>query len=351
MTRLTLLALPLFLLFLWSCGDDAGDEDLDIRIPVSVQEVRPGSIAAFVSTSATVSAILEATLNAEASGRYRIAVNPATGEPFAPGDAVRKGQVIIHIDNPELENEIRIESRELELDISQREFEKQQSLYDKGGVTLRELKNAERAFIDARYAHENARMQLAKLKVTAPFDGVLTQLPYLTPGTPVETGRELGEVMDYSRLHATANLPASELGRVRTGQPVRVTHYTATEDTLQGRITRVTPVLDPETRSFAVDLGIDNPEGRLRPGMFARIEAIVAQRDSVLVIPKEIILSRARGKTVFIVDKGAAFDRVITTGLENRTSVEVLEGLEAGDRLVIRGFEALDDRSKVKVVQ
>jgi multidrug efflux pump subunit AcrA (membrane-fusion protein) len=85
--------------------------------------------------------------------------------------------------------------------------------------------------------------------------------------------------------------------------------------------------------------------------MFAKIETIVAEKESTLVIAKDIILSKRSGKTVFVVDKGAAFERVITTGLENEEQVEVLEGLEENERLVVKGFETLRNRSKVKIVR
>jgi len=85
--------------------------------------------------------------------------------------------------------------------------------------------------------------------------------------------------------------------------------------------------------------------------MFVQIETIVANKDSAIVIPKDIILAKRRGKTVFTVEKGAAFERVITTGLENNREVEVLDGLSSDQRLVTKGFETLRDHSKVKIVR
>ena len=81
------------------------------------------------------------------------------------GDKIGQNEVIIHIDNPEYENNIKIESLKLNLDISKREFEKQQSLYDKGGVTIRELKNSEMTYIDADYTYKNSLIQLQKMKI------------------------------------------------------------------------------------------------------------------------------------------------------------------------------------------
>jgi multidrug efflux pump subunit AcrA (membrane-fusion protein) len=85
--------------------------------------------------------------------------------------------------------------------------------------------------------------------------------------------------------------------------------------------------------------------------MFVKIATIVAQKDSVIVIPKNIILSKRKGKTIYVVEKGAAFERIINSGLENAESVEVREGLKIGERLVTKGFETLHNRSKVKIVR
>ena len=249
------------------------------------------------------------------------------------------------------ENQVKIESQKLNLDISKREYEKQKSLYEKGGVTLRELINSERTFVDAKYAYETAKIQLAKLDFTAPFDGVIVDLPYYTPGGEIEINQLMASLMDYKTLYAEVNFPAKEILRIKTGQKVMAMDYTVSEDTLWGSVQDVAPAIDPTTRSFKATIWIENPDLLFRPGMFVQLETIVAAKDSVIVIPKEIILSKRNGKTVYVVQKGAAIERVITTGLENNEMAEVMEGLKFDERLVIKGFETLRNRSKVKIVQ
>ncbi len=333
------------------CQSSDIDSDLEISIPVSIQEVKKRPIEEFITTTATVYAIKNTILAAEIEGTYRLSTNPRTNKTFGLGDKVNQNEVIIHLDNPEYENNIKIESQKLNLDISKREYEKQQSLFDKGGVTLRELKNSERAYIEADYVYKNALIQLQKMKVKAPFAGVIVDLPYYTPGTKVMINQKMIELMDFSKLYAEVFFPAKELNRIQIGQPLRITHYSLSSDTLWGKITHVAPVLNPDTRSFEAAVLVENEKQLLRPGMFVKVETIVARKDSVIVIPRDIILSKRKGKTVFIVDKGAAFERVISGGLENADQVEVLEGLKEGDRLVIKGFETLRNRSKVKIVR
>jgi len=85
--------------------------------------------------------------------------------------------------------------------------------------------------------------------------------------------------------------------------------------------------------------------------MFVKADIVVNRRDSAIVIPKNIILSRQKGKTVFVVDRGVAAERIIETGLENLTDVEVTRGLARNERIVTGGFETLSNRSKVKIIK
>ena len=342
--------LVLWLLFI-ACDDSDFEESLEITIPVNIREIKPGNIKEYVTATADVFAIKKAALLALAEGYYRLALNPRTGVPYKPGDEVKAGNTIIYLDNPELENNIAFESKKLNLDISQREYEKQKSLYKKGGVTLRELKNAESMFIEARYAYDNARIQLAKLKIRPSFEGIITSIPYYTRGVLVSAGQLMANVMDYSTVYSDVSLPAKELGRIKAQQQVIITQYNTPGDTLYGVVDQVDPALDIQNRSFNAHIIINNPDNILRPGMYVKLDIIVAAKDSSIVIPKDIILSKRRGKTVFIVEKNAAQERVVTTGLENEQMVEVLNGVKKGERIVIKGFETLRDNSKVKIVR
>lgn len=334
-----------------SCGGGDPGTDFEVAVPVSVIEIAPGSIEEYVTATGTARAAKEAVLAVETTGEYRLRINPATGKPFALGDRAPAGVEIVRIVNEEVENDIRIDAVRLTLETRQIEYEQQQSLYGKGGITRGELKDSERAYVDARYNYENAKIRLAKLNVAAPFEGLITALPYYTPGVRVETGARLVTVQEYSALVLETGLPGRELGRVRADQPVRIMNYTLPDDTLSGRVTQVSPALSEGSRSFSASILIDNSDLVLRPGMFLKAEIVVARRDSAIVIPKDVIQVKQRGKTVFIVQRGAAQERIIKTGLENPDFVEVLEGLAADDRLVVRGFETLRERSRVRIVQ
>ncbi|MCG8309541.1 MAG: efflux RND transporter periplasmic adaptor subunit [Cytophagales bacterium] len=336
---------------IFSCNTDNTSFDTDISVPVSVTEVRTKSIEQYVNTTGSVYAMKEVTLSSEMAGDYTLLKNPGTGRPFALGDIVEAGQKIVRLEDEEYVNNIMIESEKMNLDIAKSEFEKQESLYDKGGVTLRELKNSEREYINAEYSYENAKIQLAKMDVKAPFKGIIVDLPYYTNGTKVSSGSELVTIMNYAQLYLEVNLPEKDIAQIKIGQEAKVTNYTLPNDTLTGKITQLSPAIDPSARTFKGLVVINNPGLLLRPGMFVRADIVVARNDSTIVIPKEIILSKQRGKTVFVVERGTASERIVSTGLESATEIEILKGLKKDERLIVAGFETLRNRSKVKVIR
>jgi len=339
------------ILILTGCQNQEQGLENEIKIPVSVEDIKLKSIEEYIYTTGTVLPTKEVFLKSETSGTYKLLINPKTGKKFAFGDYVEEGQEIIVIEDQEYENNIKIESQKLNLDISKSEYEKQQSLYEKGGVTLRELKNSEREFINAEYAYENALIQLAKLKIKAPFNGTIVDLPYYTPDNKIEMNSEMVKIMDYRNLHLDINLAEKNMNTIKVNQYVRIMNYTLPDDTLIGRITQLSPAIDAETRTFKGTLLINNDDLLLRPGMYIRAEIVVARKDSAIVIPKDIILSKQRGKAVFIVQNGAAQERIISTGLENPDEIEVIRGLNVNERIVIKGFETLSNRAKVDIIR
>lgn len=336
---------------LFSCGSRQESETTDLAIPVSVEDIRLQTIQQYINTTGTAKATQEVTLSTEMAGTYRLMNNPATGRPFKLGDKVRAGQVIIRLEDDEYVNNIALDSKKLNLEISAQEYEKQKSLYEKGGVTLRELRNAEVSATNAKYDYENAQVRLSRMNITTPFAGVIVDLPYFTPGTKVNSGTQVVSIMSYEKMFLDINLPEKSISEVTVGQDVLITNYTIAGDTLHASITELSPAISTETRTFKGKLLIDNPDLKLRPGMFVKADIVTARKDSAIVVPKTMLLTSGRGKIVFVVDQSTAVERQITTGIENQEFVEVVSGLKVEERLVVKGYETLRNNSKVKVIR
>ncbi len=342
------LSLPLLLTM---CNNREWDFNKDVALPVSVMKVTTGSIEDLINTSGTVLPDKEALVKNEVAGRYYLQVNPVTGKPYKPGDKVKKGDVIVQLEDKEYEYNLNLASKKLNMEISRQEYDKQKSLYEKGGVTLRDLRNSEVAMINAKNDYDNALLRLEKLKVKAPFTGYITNLPQHTEGVRVAAGQDMFQLMDYRKMYMEVNLPEKYMPQVKLRQQVRITNYVIREDTLKGIISAISPALSRETRTFMVKMTVANPQLKLRPGMFVKADVILQRKDSVIVIPKKYILAEGGKKHVFIVDNGLAHELRIHTGIENTQEVEVVSGLDKNMSLVVRGFETLRERTKVKVIQ
>jgi len=167
----------------------------------------------------------------------------------------------------------------------------------------------------------------------------------------VETGQPLLSFMEYSTVVMDLSLPENLMGSVKIKQSARIMNYSIPDDTLKGYISELSPAIDEETRSFKGRVEVMNDELKLRPGMFVKAEVVVASLDSAIVIPKDIILTMGNRRYVFVAQKETARVKYISTGLENNNQVEVVSGLKTGDRLIIKGFETLRNKSKIKVIK
>ena len=352
MKKLKYAILPLLtLVVLLSCGPQDSNIKTEIKIPVSVVSIKPMSISRFIETTGTVYSFKEGLMKSELSGIYKLLQNPATGRPFALGDAVKAGQVVIRIEDKEFENNLQIEGKKLNLELADNNYKKQQSLYDKGGVTQTELKNSSINYVNAKYSYENAEIQQAKMSVKCPFDGVIVELPYHTDGVKIDQNQALLKVMQYDKLLMDVKLPEKHLPEVTLNQMVQIANYNVAKDTIYGRISQISPVINADTRTFQSILQINNEKRLLRPGMFIKAFILSEKRDGTIVIPKETVISRQDGKVVFTVENGIATEKKITTGLENMDVIEVVSGLKVNDRLVTSGFETLRNKSKVSIIQ
>lgn len=351
-TSAKILALTgLIALIFTSCNQSDISLSTNIEVPVGVIEVSKSSIEEFISTTGTVYPLKEVSISSEITGEYKLKKNPKTGKAFALGDYVNQGNVIIELEDAEYYNNLRIKSKEIDFEISKQEYEKQKSLYDKGGATLRELKNAEIALINSEYDIESSKINIAKMTIKAPFSGVLSDLPYFTNGTKIASNTPMLQIINYEQLYLEAQLPEKYFSDISKGFKVYVTSYTSPLDTMVGQITQISPSIDPDARTFKCFVNVDNSDKILLPGMFVKADLVINSSENVIVIPKDIIITHNRKPSVFVVEKGLARERTITTRLESSTHIEVVTGLEVGESVISDGFETLQNKSKVKVLR
>ncbi len=185
----------------------------------------------------------------------------------------------------------------------------------------------------------------AVFSLNSPIDGIVVERN-ATIGATVGPDANLFKIIDISRVWIDANVFEKDLERVKYGQEVKLTVPAFPGSTFSGRVILVFSVVDPDTRSVKVRTEVPNPDGRLKPDMFANVEIITDVNRSAISVPQSAVLDDG-GKSVVFVAEGTGYKkRVVTAGIKGNDQVEIIDGLVAGDKVVVKGNYLLLQQSK-----
>jgi len=335
------------MLFFLECGGRGAPEVDIIDVPVTVSDVEKGSIEEYVSSTGTIKPVSEADVITESSGFIQLAV--ASEKKITEGSRVKSNQIIARLKNPELVNNARVESRQKAMETAEREYEKQKSLYEKGGVTLKEVQTADQNRVDSKFNYEASLIMLDKLNVSVPISGILVKLEKITEGDFVNANTVIGKIMNYDRVYVEANVSNTDIAKINTGQKAKVVNYALPDEVFTGEVTEISRIIDSESRTYKVTVYINNSESKLRPGMFVKVDIVVRAKEDAVLVPRYVVLTRNNKDVVFVVEKQRAVMKEVVLGLEDKENVEILSGLEEGERIVVKGYETLKDKTKVTV--
>jgi len=273
---------------------------------------------------------------------------------FNDGQRVRKGQLMVQFED-QLQ-QAQVAQARAELSIAEANHKRNQELVAQNFISQRSLDESSAALEVSRAKLSLAQATLQRLQVLAPFDGI-TGLKQINVGDYLKDGADMVNVEDIDAVLLDFRLPERFQARVRAGQKAQLT-----VDALPGRpftaiVQAVDPLIEANGRSVGVRGCIDNRQQQLRPGMFARVNAVFGSRENALVIPEEAIIPQ--GGRTFVV-KVVAGDKpdvrvservAVKVGLRQPGKVEILEGLSAGDTVVTAGHQRLQkDGTPVRVV-
>lgn len=281
-----------------------------------------------------------------------------------PGDEVRKNQVLAVLDTELLHKELQareamLAQAQAQLKNAEWQYETQQKLYRVGGTTQSALEEAEANYRSRqadvqRYVAETAqiRTQIKKSTIRAPITGVVGARNF-NAGEKVPTlGRtdEKGIVtlMRLDEVYAQAEVSERDLVNLRPGLEVVVIPDAYASSRWQGKIERLEPVLKEESRTVIAKIRVPNPDNRLRPGMFARLEIIRDKTPQVVAVPKAALqVGPDKSPQLFVVLDEVAFLRKVVPGLATENWLEIKEGIKPGEAVVVEGSERLKDLTRV----
>jgi len=185
----------------------------------------------------------------------------------------------------------------------------------------------------------------AVFSLNSPIEGIVVERN-ATIGATVGTDANLFKIIDISRVWIDANVFEKDLERVKLGQEVKVAVPAFPGASFSGKVILVNSVLDPETRTVKVRTEVPNPDGRLKPDMFANVEIITDAHRNAISIPQSAVLKDGEKTIVFVADGTGYKKRVVTAGIQSNDRVEIIDGLVAGDKVVVKGNYLLLQQSK-----
>lgn len=369
---------------------------------VDVAIARPGSLQEALEYTGTTQPIQEVTVRSQSEGQLlQLTVDV--------GDPVRQGQSIAQIDDtlPQAEvneataelsarklevaraqtqiNEAqaRVELAKAELEQAEADAARLQKLYQQGAIAKQQ---AEQALTKARTsqqllrsAQEQVRTQnkvvaaaqervsvqqavIAQAKerrsyneLTSPLSGIILQR-LTEPGNLLRPGDELLKIGDFSRIKVAVPVSELELSKVRVGQPVQVRLDAFPEQSFSGSVTRISPAADPQARLIPVELAIPNTNGRLGSGLLARVSFATENRESILVpasaFGKDSPKAGRQAQLFLVTGEGKQAKvqaRSVTLGQSRDGKVEILAGLEPGEKFVANSSKPLKDGDTVRL--
>ncbi|HSM15225.1 MAG TPA: efflux RND transporter periplasmic adaptor subunit [Thermoanaerobaculia bacterium] len=315
--------------------------------PVTVERVaqvrtivlEPRAVEDRASLPADLLPARRATLAAEVGGR----VDSVRAEL---GQRVAAGQLLATIDERSLAQQVA--EAEAFLRQARLQFERADNLFARKAITKAQLLDAvtNRDVAEARLA--TAKLQLDKARVAAPWAGRVAERrvetgDFVAPGTP------LFDLVDSSRVKVRALARAADVRFLVVGREVEITLDALPGEVFRARVERLGAELDPDSRTLDVEAEIDNPEGRLRPGMLARLEVPRREIPDALTVPMSALVELGGAKAVWVVEGDLASRREVTLGPVIGEEV-VVQGLDAGAHVIVEGQHAVGEGQKVEEV-
>jgi membrane fusion protein, multidrug efflux system len=308
-------------------------------IAVEVEPVQRRSIAASYTGTAALEALNEAQVVAKTSG---VLISLHTEE----GERVRAGQLLARIDpeRPRLE----VQRAETTLRKLEAEFARATELFERKLIAAEAHERLRFDLATQRAAFDLAKLELSYTSIVAPISGVVARR-MVKEGNLVPLNSPVFRIVNTDNLEAVLNVPERELGTMKAGLTVALQVDALPGQRIEGRIDRVSPVVDAGTGTFRVTTAFAGSEN-LRPGMFGRIEVIYDRRADALTVPRSALLEGEGEAAVFAVRDGKAVRTGVRLGHINGTYAEVINGLDEGDRVVTVGKVTLRDGTSVDVV-
>jgi membrane fusion protein (multidrug efflux system) len=317
------------------------DQRSETPTPVSVLQLEPTGFTERLELSGTLEPWLEVEVTSELGGRVE-----SVG--FEDGQHVAAGRVLARVGTDLLEA-ARAEAEAVLLG-AEADYERAQKLFDREAIPRQQLLTATSRYEAARAQVEQARIRVGRSIVQAPVAGVALRREVET-GEVLAPGARITTLHQVGRLKAAGGIPESDVAAFETGDEAEVEVDAYPGEIFAGRIHFIGAAAVGPSRTFPVEVAVDNADRRLRPGMIARLSLVKAQLEGVVVVDQDVLQERDEGRAAVVVEGESARIRPVTLGATEGNRVVILSGLSPGDTLVVSGQRGLTDGQRVEIVE
>jgi membrane fusion protein (multidrug efflux system) len=325
------------------CGGrgQAEDDPKDTAaIPVEVGVVTTGDIASYFTGNATLEAENETQVVAKVGG---VVEKILTEE----GNRVGVGQALAKLDEEKLA--VQMDQATANMRKMENDYQRAKELFARTLISEQEFQRTQYEFDQQKAAFDLCRLDLEYTSITSPISGVVSER-MIKVGNMVVPNQAVFRVTDLDPLLAVLYVPECQAGKLQAGHLAVITVDALPGERFDGRVERVSPVVDPSTGTVKVTVEVRDETRRLKPGMLARVGITHDVHAGTALAPRDAVIEEDNRSSVFVLRSGVAVRQPIETGYVNTTHIEILAGLAQGDTVVTTGKGGLKDSTKVDVV-
>jgi len=321
---------------------DALNEDVDqFKVPVTIKEVLPEDFNHYFEVSGSVEAINEAYISPETSGQIKKIY-------VKEGDVVVKGQLLAQLNTDITSNSIK--ELESSLDHANTVYEKQKRLWDKGigsEIQYLNVKNGKES-IEAKLETVKAQQEMSMIR--SPVNGIVDKLDKKV-GELAMPGMLLMQVVNLNQLYVNADVSEAYLASIKEGDMVLLNFPVYPDIEMEVPVYRTGNVINPQNRSFNVKLKINNTGNMLKPNILAVMKINDFSSDEALVVPSKIIKQDINGKYLYVLNNNDnnkyAHKVYVSTGKSYQNQTVITNGVNAGDKVIVSGYNQVSDGTEV----
>lgn len=264
------------------------------------------------------------------------------------GDRVKTGDILARIE--EADYRIALERARAAFNQARADFERDKSIYAKGMIPTAEMESRKTTMQTAKADLEHAELQYSRCNIVSPMDGVVKKLDAKI-GLLLAVGDPIAQILELDRLKGVIGIPESDVTAVRPLTSVELSIQALGNETILSKTHFLAPSPDSIARLYAMELEIDNTDGRIMPGMFVRANIVKKTVKNAVVVPFYSVISRKNEQFVFVEKNGTVEKRAVELGIMDGWMVEITSGLAAGETLVVEGHRDVENGQQVQVIK